>query len=187
MYMEYWNSSLPPKVVSNFMLFLGICSLAGRELFSHSVLSSSLWLNGLQHARLSCPSISPWLCSDSCPLSRWCHLTISFSADLLSFCLQFFPASGSFPMNQFFTSNGQSIGTSVSASVLMMNIQGWFSLGLIGLISLLPKGLSRVFSSTTIQKQQFFCAQPSLWSNSHICTWLLEKPKLWLYGLLPVK
>ena len=94
-----------------------------------------------------------------------------------------FPASGSFPMSQFFASGGQSIGASASASVLPMNIQGWFPLGLIGLISLQSKGLSRVFSNTTVQKHQFFSTQASLWSNSHIHTWLLEKPQLWLDGL----
>ena len=101
------------------------------------------------------------------------------SATLFSFCFQSFPASGSFQMSQLFASGGQSIGVSVLASALPMNIQGWFPLGLIGLISLLSKRLSRVFSST-IQKHQFFGAQPSSWSSSHICTWLLEKPQLWL-------
>ena len=104
-----------------------------------------------------------------------------------SSCPQYFPASGYFPMNQLFTSGGQSIGASASASVLPMNIQGWFSLGLTGLVSLQSQGLSRVFSSTTIQKHQFFGVQPSLWSNSHICTWLLEKPYLWLDGPLSAK
>ena len=99
----------------------------------------------------------------------------------LSSCLQSFSASGSFLMSQLFTSGGQSIGASASASVLPMNIRGWFPLGLTGLISLLSKGLSRVFSNTTVQKHQFFCAQPSLWSNSHIHIWLLEKSQLWLY------
>ena len=93
----------------------------------------------------------------------------------LFFCLQPFPASGSFPTNRLFSSGGQSIGASASASVLPVNIQGWFPLGLSGLISLLSKGLSQVFSSTTVWKHQFFGTQPSLWSNSHICTWLLEK------------
>ena len=93
-----------------------------------------------------------------------------------STCPQSFPASGSFQMSQLLASGGQSMGSSVSASVLSMNIQGWFPLGLTGLISLQSKRLSRVFSSTTIWKHQFFGTQPSLWSNSHICTWLLEKP-----------
>ena len=96
---------------------------------------------------------------------------------LFSFCLWSLPASGSFPMSQLFASDGQCMGASASATVLLMDIQGWFPLGLTGLISLLSKGFSRVFSNTTIQKHQFFGTQPSLWSNSHICTWLLEKNK----------
>ena len=115
----------------------------------------------------------PGVCSNSCPLSWWCYLTISSSAIPFSFYLQFFPASGSFPMSWFFSSGGQPIVA--SASALPMNIQGWFLLGLTGLISLQSKGLSRVFSSITIWKDQFFGVQPSLWTNSHICTWLLEK------------
>ena len=105
----------------------------------------------------------------------------------LSSCLQSFPASGSFPMGWLFLSDGQSIGISTSASVFPMNIQGWFLLRMTGLISLQSKGLSRVFSSTTVRKYQFFSAQSSLWSNSHICTWLLEKPQLWLCGPLSTK
>ena len=132
--------------------------------------------HGLQHDRLPYPSPSPGACSNSCPLNRWCCLTISSSVAPFSSCLQSFPASGSFPMSGLFTSGDQSIGGSASASVLPMNIQGWFPLGWTGLISLQSKGLSRVFSSTTIWKHQFFSTQPSLWSNSHIRTWLLEKP-----------
>ena len=111
---------------------------------------------------------------NSCPLSWWWHPTISSSVTLFSSCHQSFPASGSFPVSQLFTSDGQSIEASVSASVLPVNIQGWFPLGLTGLISLLSKGLSRVFFSTTIQKHQFFGTQSTLWSNFHICTWLLK-------------
>ena len=144
--------------------------------FNHSVISNSLQPHGLQHTRLPCPSPTPGACSNSCPLSRWCHPAISSSVISFSSCLQPFPASGSFPMSQFFTSGGRSIGVSASASVLPMNIQDWLPLGLTGWISLQSKGLSGVFSSTTIQKHQFFSAQPSLWSNSHICAWLLEKP-----------
>ena len=113
-----------------------------------------------------------WTCSNWSPLSQWCHPTISFSVTHFSSCLQSFPASGSFPMSQLFASRSQSIGASVS--VLPNNIQGWYPLGLPGLISLLS---SRVFSSTMIQKHQFFGTQPSLWSNSHIYTWLLGKTK----------
>ena len=144
-------------------------------------MSDSLWPYGLQHARLPCPSLSPRICLHSCPLSQWCHSTISPSFTPFSSCLQFLPVSGTFPKSQFFTSGSQRVGASASASVLPMNIQGWFPVGWTGLISLLSKWLSRVFSGTTIQKHQFFGAQPSLWSNSHICTWLLEKPYLWLY------
>ena len=110
------------------------------------------------------------------------YLTISSFAAPFSFCLQSFLASGSFPMSQLFTSCSQSIGASASISVLPMRIQDWFPLGLTSLISLLSKGLSRVFSSTIVQKHQFFGIQASLWSNSHIRTWLLEKPQLWPYG-----
>ena len=121
-------------------------------LFSHSVMSNSLQPHGLQHARPPCPSPTPGVCSNSCPLSRWCHPTISSSVVPFSFCPQSFPASGSFQMSRLFTSDGQSIGVSASASVLSVNIQDWFPLGLTGWISLKSKGLSRVFSSTTVQK-----------------------------------
>ena len=144
--------------------------------FSHSVMSNSLWPHGLQHTRLPCPSPTPRAYSNSCLSSQWCHPIISSSVIPFSSCLQSSPASGSFPMSQFFTSDGQSIGASASASVLPMNIQGWWPLGLTGLISLLSKGLLRVFSSTTVGKYQLFSTQPSLWSNSHIRTWLLEEP-----------
>ena len=116
------------------------------------------------------------VCANSCPLSQWCHPTFSSSVTLFSFCLQSFPASGYFPMSHLFATCGQSIGASASASVLLMNIHGCFPLGLTGWISLLSKGLSRVFSSTTIRKHQFFGVQPSLWSSSHIHMWLLEQP-----------
>ena len=146
-------------------------------LFSRYVMSNSLQLHGLKHSRLLWSSRSPRICSNSCPLSQWCYLTISSSATPFSFCLQSFPASGSCPMNQLFTSGGRSIGASNSASVLPMNIQGWFPSELTALISFNPqsKGLWRVFSSTTIQKNQFFSIQPSLRSISHICTWILGK------------
>ena len=136
-------------------------------------MSNSLRPRGRQHARPRCPSLSPAVCPDSCPLSRWCHPTVSSSVIPFS-CLQSFPASGSFSMNQLFTSGGQSIGASASASVLPMNIQYWFPLGLTDLISLQSKGLSRVFSNTTVQKHPFFSVQPSFWPSSHICTGLLE-------------
>ena len=135
----------------------------------------TLRLNGLQHARLPYPSPSPRICSNSCPLSWWCPPTI-LSFFIPFFFLQSFPASGFFPVSQFFPLGGQSIGVSALASVLPMNIQGWFPLGLTNLISLQSKGLSRVFSSATIPWHQFFGAQPSLWSSSYIHTWPLEKP-----------
>ena len=117
----------------------------------------ALWLHGLQHTRSVCPSLSPTICSNSCSLSWWCHPIFSSSVVLFSSCPQSFPASGSFPMSQFFTSSGgQSIGVSASASILLMNIQDWFPLGLTGLISLESKGLSRVFSNTTAQKPSIF-------------------------------
>ena len=130
--------------------------------FSRSVVSDSLWPHGLQHARPPYPLPTPGAYSNSYPLSRWCHPTISSSVIPFSSHLQSFPASGSFQMSQFFTSGSQSIGVSASASVLPMNIQDWFPLGWTGWISLLSKGLSRVFSNTTVQKHQFFGAQLSL-------------------------
>ena len=128
--------------------------------FTHSIVSDSLPPHGLQHTRLPCLSPTPGACSNSCPSSRWCHPTISSSVIPFSSCLQYFPASGYFPMNQFFTSGGQSIGVSALASVLAVNIRDWFPLGLTGLISLRPKG--HFFSNTTIQKHQFFSTQLSL-------------------------
>ena len=133
------------------------------------------------------PLLSPRVCSNSCPLSQWCHPTISSSAALFSFCLQSFPASRSFPVSWLFASGGQPVGASASASDLPMNIQDWFPLGLTGWISVLSKGLPRVFSNTTVQKHQFFSVQLSLWPNSHIHTWLLEKQLLWLYRPLSAK
>ena len=130
--------------------------------FSRSVVSNPLRPHLLQHTRLPCPSPAPRVSSNSCPLSRYCHLTISSSVVPFSSHLQSFPASGSFRMSQFFTPGGQSVGVSASASVLPMSIQGWFPLGSTGLISLLSKGLSRVFSNTAVQKHQFFGAQLSL-------------------------
>ena len=117
-------------------------------------MSDSSWSHGLQHASLLCPSPTPGAYSNSCPSSQWCHSTISSSVVPFSH-LQSFPASGSFPVSQFFTSGGQNIGVSASASVLPMNIQDWFPLGRTGWISLQSKGLSRVFSNTTVQKHQF--------------------------------
>ena len=144
-------------------------------LFSCSVVSNSLWPHGLLHAKLPFPLPSPRICSNSCPLSWWCHPTMSSSVIPFFSCPQSFPASGSFPKSQLFASRGQSIGVSASTSVLPMNTQDWSPSGWTGWISLQSKGLSRVFSNTTVQKHQFFSPQPSLWSNSQIHTWLLEK------------
>ena len=137
-------------------------------------MSDSLQPHRLSHARLLCPPLSPGVfCSDSCPLSLWYYLTISSSVVPFSSCPQSLPASKSFPMNQPFAWGGQSIGA--SASTLPTNIQGWFPLGLTGFISLLFRGLSRVFSNTTVGKHQFFGTQPSLWSYAHIHTWTTGK------------
>ena len=144
--------------------------------FIHLVVCNSLRPHGLQHARPPCPSPTPGVHSDSCPLSQWSHPTISSFVIPFSSRLQSFPASVSFPMSQFFASGGQSIRVSASASVLPMNTQDWSPSGWTGWISLQSKGLSRVFSNTTVQKHQFFGAQLSFKSNSHIHTWLLEKP-----------
>ena len=152
---------------SRMLQWRDLKSLSLIQLFCHSVVSNSLWPCGLQHARPPCPSPSPRACSNSCPLSQWCQPTVSSSVAPFSFCLQSFPASGSFPVSRLFTSGSQNIGASASASVHPRNIQGWFPLGMPGLISLLPKRLSRVFSSTTVWKHQFFGTQPSLWFNSH--------------------
>ena len=138
------------------------CILCGSVHFSHSVVSDSLWPHELQHARPPCPSPTPRVYSNPCPLSWWCHPTISSSVVPFSSRPQSFPASGSFQMSQLFASAGQSVGASASASVLPMNIQDWFPLVLAGLISLQSKGLSRVFPSTTVQKHQCFCTQLSL-------------------------
>ena len=137
---------------------------SGLLLFRHSVVSNSLLLRGLQHTRLPCPSLSPDVCLNSCPLNRWYHPTISSSVTHFSSCLQSFPASGSCPMSQLFAPGNQSIGAVVSAlaSVLTKNIQDWLPLGLARLVSLQSKGFSRVFSSITVQKHQFFSTQPSL-------------------------
>ena len=130
--------------------------------FSCSVMSDFLWPHGLQHARPPCPSPISRACSNSCPLSQWCHPTISSFVIPFFLCLKSFPVSGSFPMSQFFASGSQSIGVSASASVLPVNIQEWSPLGLTGCIPSQSKGLSRVVSNTTVQKHQFFSTQLSL-------------------------
>ena len=144
--------------------------------FSRSVVSNSLWPHELQHARPPCPSPTTRVHSNSHPLSRWCHQAISSSVVPFSSCPQSLPASESFLMSQLFARGGQSTGVSALTSLLPINTQDWLSLGWTGWISLQSKGLSRVFSNTTVQKHQFFGAQPSSQSNSHIHTWPLEKP-----------
>ena len=145
--------------------------------FSHSVISDSLWPHGLQHARFPCPPPTPRACSNSCSLSQWCYIQPSYplsSPSPLTFNLS--QHQGLFQWVSSLHQVAKVIRVSVSASVLPMNTQDWSPLGLTGSISLQSKGLSRIFSNTTVQKHQFFCAQLSLWSNSHIHTWLLEKP-----------
>ena len=145
-------------------------------LFSHPVVSDSLWPHGLQHTRPLCPSPSLEVCPSSCPLHWWCHPAISSSDMLFSFWPQSFPASGTFAMSQLFASDDQNTGVSVLASVLPMNTQDWSPLGWTGWISLLSKGLSGVFSSTTVWRHQFFGVLPSLWSSSHNHVWPLGRP-----------
>ena len=155
--------------------------------FSRSVMSDSLRPHELQHARPPCPSPTPGVHSNSCSSSRWCHPAILSSVVPFSSCPQSLPASDSFPMSQLFTWGGQRIGVSALASVLPVITQDWFPLGRTGWIFLKSKRLSRVFSNTTVQKHQFFSAQLSSQSNSHIHTWPLEKPQPWLDGLLLAK
>ena len=155
--------------------------------FSHSVMSDSLRPHESQHARPPCPSPTPGVHSDSRPSSQWCHPVISSSVVPFSSCPQSLPASDSFPMSQLFAWGGQSTGVSALVSVLPKNTQDWSPLEWTGWISLQPKGLSRVFSNTTVQKHQFFGAHLSSQSNSHIPTWPLEKPQPWLDGPLLAK
>ena len=148
--------------------------------FSHSVMSDSLWPHEPQHTRPPCPSPTPGVHPNPCPSSWWYHPTVLSSVVPFSSAPQSFPSSGSFQISQLFASSGQSIRISASTSVLPMNTQDWSPLGWTGWISLQSRGLSRVFSNTTVQKHQFFGAQLSSQSNSHIHTWPLEKPEPWL-------
>ena len=180
------HNECPHSILSNAVcVIVSTLNLFGVTLllFSCSVVSNSLQLHRQQHSRLPCPLPSPRVCSNSYPLSWGCHPAISSSVIPFSSCLQSFPAWGLF---QCVSSSHQLVKVlelqhQYSTLVLPMNIQDWFPLGLIGLISLQSKGLSKVFSNTTVQKHQFFGAQPSLWFNTHIHTCLLEKPELWLY------
>ena len=158
-HLDYWKSV---SHCSPWLQDLPVLLCLLLFLFSHSVMCNSLWPPWTKTHQVPCPSPSTRAWSNSCPLTRWCHPTISSSVVPFFSCLQSFPASGSFPMSHLFTSDGQSIGASASTSVLPMNIQGWFPLGLIDFISLKSKELSRVFSNTTVQKHQFFGAQLSL-------------------------
>ena len=167
-----WSSKW--TMTSAFLYFYKLYMLSVQ--FSHSVMSDSLRLHEPQHARPPYPSPTARVYTNPCPLSQWCHPTISSSVIPFSSCPQSFPASRSFQMSQLFASGGQSIGVSASASVLPMNTQDRYPLGWTGWISLQSKGLSRVFSNTTVQKHQFSHAHLSLESNSCIHTWLLEKP-----------
>ena len=157
-------------------------------LFSHPVVSDSLWSHGLQHSRSPYPSSSPRICPNPCPLYWGCCPAISSSDTLFFFCPQSFPESGTFPVSHLFAPDKGNTGASASASIFPVNIQGWFLLRLTGLISLQSKGLSRVCSSTTAQKHQFFSTELSLFSNSHIHTWILEQTiAFWLYRPLLAK
>ena len=146
------------------------CNIFSSAQFIHSVMSNSLWHHELQHTRLPCPSPNSGVHPNSCPLSQWCHPTISSSV------IPFSSGPQTFQMSQLFSSCGQSIGVSASTSVLPVNTQDRSHLGWTGSISLLSEGLSRVFSNTTVQKHQVFCSQLSLQCNCHIHTWPLEKP-----------
>ena len=154
----YRNLILRSLPLIKEMIYYWCCSIT-QLLFNNS---NSLWPHELQYAGPSCPSPTPWVYPNSCPLSWWCHPTISSSIIPFSSCPQSFPASGSFPMSQLFASGGQTIEVSTSSSVLPMNTQDWSPLGWTGWISLQAKGLSRVFSNTTVQKHQFFWMQLSL-------------------------
>ena len=169
-----WESSIGFLFLIDGKLLYNIVLVSIVQL-SCSVMSNSLQPHELQHARPPCPSPTPGVHPNPCPLSQWCHPTISSSIIPFSSCPQFFPASGSFQMSQLFVSGGQSIVVPASTSFLPMNTQDW-SLEWTGWISLQSKGLSRVFSNTTVQKHQFFVTQLSSQSNSHIHTWPLEKP-----------
>ena len=173
-----WQICFFPLLISIWRVCLSNATFLFRSTFKScscccSVAQSclTLWPHGLQRARLLCPPLSPGVCANSCPLSQWCYLTISPSAAPFSFYFNL-SRHQSFPVSWLFVSGGQSIGA--SAIALPMNVQDWFPSGLTDLISLQSRELSRVFSSTTIWKHQFFGTQPSLWSNSHICAWLLD-------------
>ena len=171
MNVDIWRWS-PSSINTKSPAALSISSVQ----FSHSAVSDSLQPHEPQHARPPCSSLTPWVYPNSCPLSQWCHPAILSSIVPFSSCPQSLPASESFPMSQLFAWGGQSIGVSASASVPPMNTQDWSPLEWTGWISLQSKGLSGLFSNTTVLKHQFFSVQLSSQSNSHIHTWPLEKP-----------
>ena len=173
------------KKTSTMLMDVEIHKLSDQ--ISRSVVSDSLQPHESQHARPPCPSPTPRVHPNSCPSSRWCHPAISSSVVLFSSCPQSLPASESFPVSQLFAWSSQSTGVSALASFLPKKSQGWSPLEWTGWISLQSKGLSRVFSNSTVQKHQFFGAQPSSQSNSHIHTWPQEKPYPWLDGPLLAK
>ena len=181
------RSHMPHNVAKNKNKPAPTLSCACSLQFSRSVIFNSLQSCVLQHARIPCPSSTLGACSNSYPSSRWCHLTISASVIPFSSHLQYCPASGSFPVSQVFTSGGQSIGASASASVLPMNIQEWFPLGLTGLISLQSKGTLKSLLQNHSSKASILQRSTFFWSNSLIHMWLLEKPWLWLYRPLLAK
>ena len=168
-YIMIWVRKQNPK-------YLALVSIWHSVQFSHSVVSDPLLPHEPQHSRPPCPSPTPRVHSDSCPSSQWCHPAISFSVVPFSSCPQSLPASESFPVSQLFTWGGQSTGVSALASFLPKKSQGWSPSERTGWISLQSKGLSRVFSNTTVQKHQFFSTQLSSQSNSNIHTWPQEKP-----------
>ena len=172
----YTNNEHMNKILNQFAKLKTTKMTLSSVEFSRSVLSDSLRPHESPHNRPPCPSPTPRVHPNSCTLSRWCHPAISSSVVPFSSCPQFLPASESFPMSQLFTWDGQSIGVSALASVLPKNTQDWSPLEWIGWISWPSRGLSRVFSNTTVQKNQFFSAQLSSQSNFHIHTWPLEKP-----------
>ena len=180
-----WSSVWIIYIVLNSHTRHSLCTCSVQ--FSRSVVSYSLQPHELQHAKPPCPSPTPRVHWYSIPSSRWCHPAISSSVVPFSSCPQPLPASESFPMSQLFAWGDQSTGVSALASFLPKNTQGWSPLAWTGWIFLQSMGLSRVFANTTVQKHQFFSAQLSSQSNSHIHTWLLEKPQPWLHGPLLAK
>ena len=182
-WLQWWfHGLIHMSELRNLYILLHVISVQ----FSRSVMSDCLRPHEPQHTRPPCPSPTSGVHPNPCPSSQWCYLATSSSVVPFS-CPRPLPESGSFPMSQLYTWGAQSIGVSASTSVLPMNTQDWFPLGWTGWISLQSKELSRVFSNTTVQKHQFFGTQLSSQSNSHIHTWLLEKPWVWLDGPLLVK